>query len=126
MRMKKIYTLVALSLLLGFSANARAISLNSYQKEISKPGVTVVEYWAPWCGSCAAFKPTYTMVKRKLAGKVRFLELNVDKVDDVEKTFGLKYGLPTLILFKNGAEISKLPGGGDIQEVIDWIKANSN
>ncbi len=124
--MKKLTTLLALSLLLGFSANARAISLKSYQKEISKPGVTVVEYWAPWCGSCAAFKPAYNAVKRKLGHKVRFLELNVDKVDDVETTFGLKYGLPTLILFKNGAEVSKLPGGGDVQEVINWIQANSN
>ena len=124
--MKKLYTLVALLIALGFSANARAVSLKSYQKEISKPGFTVVEYWAPWCGSCAAFKPTYNAIKRKLRGKVRFLELNVDKVDDVEATFGLKYGLPTLILFKNGAEVSKLPGGGDIQEVINWIQANSN
>lgn len=124
--MKKLYSLITLLILLGFSANARAINLKNYQKEISKPGITVVEYWAPWCGSCAAFKPTYTMVKRKLGNKVRFLELNVDKVDDVEKTFGLKYGLPTLILFKNGAELSKLPGGGDVQEVINWINSNSN
>jgi len=121
--MKKIAVIAAL-VALGFSLNARPITLKNYQKEISKPGVTVVEYWAPWCGSCAAFKPTYNLVKRKLGRSVRFLELNVDKVDDVETTFGLKYGLPTLIMFKNGAEVSKLPGGGDAQEVINWINSN--
>lgn len=104
--------------------DARAVTLKSYPKEIARSGVTVVEYWAPWCGNCAAFKPEYKRAKRAVGKRVRFLELNVDRVDDVESSFGLRYGLPTLALFKNGQLVSKLPGGGTAQEVIDWINAN--
>ncbi len=115
-----------LSILVGSTllVSAYQISLKNYKKEIAKPGYTVVEYWAPWCGSCKAFKPEYKKAKRILGKKVRFLELNVDGVDNVESSFGLKYGLPTLILFKNGVEISRLPGGGFADEVVSWVKAN--
>jgi len=116
---------ILLTLLVGISMmSAHAISLKEYPKAIAKPGYTVVEYWAPWCGNCKAFKPAYNRAKRVLSNRVRFLELNVERVDDVESSFGLKYGLPTLILFKDGAELSRLPGGGSAQEVIDWIKSN--
>ncbi len=123
--MKKFTTTVALLATLMIAvAQGRAVKLKDYQREISRAGVTVVEYWAPWCGNCQAFKPAYNSAKRALGSRVRFLELNVESVDDVESTFGLKYGLPTLILFKNGAEIAKLPGGGSTQEVINWVKKN--
>ncbi len=116
--------LIALLALTFVTAEAYQIKPKDYQKTIQKPGVTVVEFWAPWCGSCAAFKPYYNRVKRALGKSVLFVELNVDGVDDVESTYGLKYGLPTLVMFKNGVEISRLPGGGDTQEVINWIKSN--
>ncbi len=115
-----LFTLFAATFLLS----AYPISLKDYQREISKPGYTVVEYWAPWCGSCKAFKPEYIRAKRALGRRVRFLEVNVERVDDVESTFGLKYGLPTLVLFKNGVEVSRLPGGGFADEVVAWVKSN--
>jgi len=120
--MKKILFLGFITALLTIALEARAISLRDYQREIAKPGITIVEYWAPWCGNCAAFKPEYLRAKRALRG-VRFLELNVENVDDVESSFGLKYGLPTLVMFKDGVEISRLPGGGSVQEVINWVKS---
>ncbi len=120
-RVKRLLSILVGSTLL---VSAYQISLKNYKKEIAKPGYTVVEYWAPWCGSCKAFKPEYKKAKRILGKKVRFLELNVDGVDNVESSFGLKYGLPTLILFKNGVEISRLPGGGFADEVVSWVKAN--
>ncbi len=115
-----LFMLCAATLLLS----AYPISLKNYQREISKPGYTVVEYWAPWCGSCQTFKPEYLKAKQTLRGQVRFVELNVERVDDVEKSFGLKYGLPTLVLFRDGVEVSRLPGGGAAQEVIAWVKSN--
>jgi len=119
--MRRAFLLLFLSI---FALNAYQIKPKDYQREISKPGYTVVEFWAPWCGSCKAFKPEYIKAKRALSGKVRFIELNVDSVDNVEATYGLKYGLPTLVMFKDGVEISRLPGGGFADEVVDWIKSN--
>jgi len=104
--------------------SAYPVKAKDYQKVTSKPGVTIVEFWAPWCGNCAAFKPAYNSAKRKFNSSIRFVEINTDEVDDSESTFGLKYGLPTLVMFKDGVEISRLPGGGDMQEVVNWINSN--
>jgi thioredoxin-like negative regulator of GroEL len=122
--MRKLFLYLLFAVVVTAAVDARAVTLKNYPKEIAKPGITVVDYWAPWCGNCVAFKPEYNRAKRALGKSVHFLELNVDKVDDVESSFGLKYGLPTLALFKNGQLVSKLPGGGTAQEVIDWINAN--
>ncbi len=122
--MKSILKIFITTLSLSFVANAYAVKAKDYQKAINKPGITVVELWAPWCGNCAVFKPTYNSIKRKYAKKIRFIEVNTDEVDNPEATFGLKYGLPTLIMFKDGVEVSRLPGGGNMQDVTEWLNSN--
>lgn len=120
--MRNYFKIGMLATALMLVGSAHAVRVQDFQKAIHKRGVVVVEYWAPWCGNCRVFKPEYNLAKRSFGKGVRFIEVNVNSVDDVESTFGLKYGLPTLALFKNGIEVSKLPGGGSAAEVVEWIK----
>ena len=68
-------------------------------KEIVKEGVTLVDFFAEWCGPC------------KLMGEVleemedaKILKVNTDEFTDLAMSFGIM-SIPTLILFKNGEEV---------------------
>src|SRR3990172_5520168 len=74
-----------------------------------KTGVTLVDFWAEWCGPCRIAAPVIEELSGEYAGKV-----NVGKVDvDAEPELAGKYGvmsIPTVILYKDGLEIVKQVG----------------
>ena len=74
-----------------------------------KTGVTLVDFWAEWCGPCRIAAPVIEELSGEYAGKV-----NVGKVDvDAEPELAGKYGvmsIPTVILYKDGLEIGRQEG----------------
>ncbi|KKU63847.1 MAG: Thioredoxin [Candidatus Amesbacteria bacterium GW2011_GWA1_47_16] len=74
-----------------------------------KTGVTLVDFWAEWCGPCRIAAPVIEELSGEYAGKV-----NVGKVDvDAEPELAGKYGvmsIPTVILYKDGLEIGRQVG----------------
>ncbi len=88
-------------------------------KEIVKEGVTLVDFFAEWCGPC------------KLMGEVleemedaKILKVNTDEFTDLAMSFGIM-SIPTLILFKNGEEVEKrigLQSKSEIEELINSVK----
>lgn len=62
----------------------------------------LVDYWAEWCGPCKMIAPILDEVSKDYAGKLQIAKLNVDENRDVPAKFGIR-GIPTLMLFKNGA-----------------------
>jgi thioredoxin len=69
----------------------------------------LVDFWAPWCAPCRAMAPALEAVAEKLAGAAKVYKLNVDDNPSVSPRFNVK-GIPTLILFKDGREASRLVG----------------
>ena len=64
-------------------------------------GLVLVDFYAPWCGPCQVFAPTFTKLADVYAGRVRFVKVDVDKSPRVSVKHGIE-GIPTLILFKDG------------------------
>jgi len=69
----------------------------------------LVDFWAPWCGPCRAMAPTLEAVAEKFAGAAKVYKMNVDDNPSAPPRFNVK-GIPTLILFKDGREASRLVG----------------
>lgn len=73
----------------------------------AKPAV--VDFWAPWCGPCKAFAPTFESYAEKLSGKAAFFKMNVDENKATPDRYNVA-SIPTVILFRNGKEESRAIG----------------
>jgi len=69
----------------------------------------LVDFWAPWCGPCRAMSPALEAAAEELEGNAKVFKINVDDNPSVSPRFNVR-GIPTLILFKDGREASRLVG----------------
>nr|WP_040714334.1 thioredoxin [Paenibacillus curdlanolyticus] len=72
-------------------------------------GVSLVDFWAPWCGPCKMQLPIVEELAGELAGQATIAKINVDEQPELASQFGVM-SIPTLILFKDGQPIDKLVG----------------
>lgn len=84
------------------------------------PLAVVVDVWAPWCGPCRAFAPTFQEFSDLYAGKVVFVKLNSDQNKKVAETLGVR-GIPTIMIFKNGAELARQAGAIPRERFGPWL-----
>lgn len=75
----------------------------NFQESVLKSETPVlVDFWAEWCGPCKMIAPIVDEIAQKYDGQLRIGKMNVDFNGNVPGMFDIQ-GIPTLILFKNGA-----------------------
>ncbi|MCD4650440.1 MAG: thioredoxin [Candidatus Cloacimonetes bacterium] len=65
-----------------------------------KEGVSIVDFWAPWCGPCRMVTPILEEMATEMP-EVKFYKINVDEEQTIAARFGIM-SIPTLIIFKDG------------------------
>ncbi len=88
-------------------------------------GVTVVDFWAPWCGPCRMVGPVIEELSEEYAGRVRFAKVNVDDNQQTAGSFGVR-SIPTIGFFKDGEPVGGVVGAHPkeaLQQVIDDVLA---
>ncbi len=81
----------------------------TFDAEVGKPGVTLVDFWAAWCGPCLRIAPMIEQLAVDYAGKVRVAKLNVDENPATAGKFGVQ-SIPTLLVFKDGELVDAVIG----------------
>ncbi|HEX5520035.1 MAG TPA: thioredoxin [Longimicrobiaceae bacterium] len=72
-------------------------------------GVTVVDFWAPWCGPCRIVGPMIEQLAEEYQGRVRIGKLNVDENPQTAARYGIR-SIPTIGIFKDGAPVDGVVG----------------
>jgi len=72
----------------------------------------IVDFWAPWCGPCKMFAPTYEKSAKNFPLKALYTKVNTENEQNLGARFGIR-SIPTLIVFKDGKEVQRVSGALD-------------
>lgn len=79
-------------------------------------GITVVDFWAPWCAPCRELAPVTELLAAEFAGRVAFAKLNVDDHTPLSEQYDV-LSMPTLVVFKDGQPTDRIVGSLPIDQL---------
>jgi thioredoxin 1 len=83
---------------------------DTFESEVLQAAeLTLVDFWAEWCGPCKMVGPIVEEIAEEYDGRLRVARMDVDGNRQTPGRYGIR-GIPTLILFKDGAEVTRIVG----------------
>ncbi|MBA3958120.1 MAG: thioredoxin [Parachlamydiaceae bacterium] len=93
------------------SEHVKYLNDENFEATIKK-GVTLVDFYADWCGPCRRIAPVIEELAAELNGKAVIAKLDVEQAQKTTATFQVT-SIPTIILFKDGQEVKRIVGLAD-------------
>jgi thioredoxin 1 len=83
--------------------------VNFKEKVLDSDKLSVVDFWAEWCGPCRAIGPVIEELSKEYAGTVNIGKVNVDHNPQVSMNYGIT-SIPAILFVKGGQVVDKLVG----------------
>ena len=102
------------------------IDLNdsNFEQTISTNNLTLVDFWAEWCGPCKSMHPIFESVSKEFPN-VKFARVNVDNNQNIAMKYTVQ-SIPSFIMFKSGQIIDKMMGAVGAPGINMICKKHSN
>ena len=96
----------------------------NFEKEVlNSDTLTLVDFWAEWCGPCKMIGPALEEISDEMKEVVRITKINIDENPTTPQKYGVR-GIPTLLLFKNGEVVAEKVGALPKNQLSEWISEN--
>lgn len=89
----------------------------------TESGVTLTDFWAPWCGPCRMQSPIIEELAEEM-DNVEFFKMNVDEEQEVAAQFGIR-SIPTLLVKKDGQVVDQLVGFHDKERLTEILNQHA-
>lgn len=95
------------------------LNTKSFKSAISE-GIVIIDFYAPWCGPCIGFAPTFEKFAEEFANKAKFYKVDIDHDQSIASELAVR-SIPTIIAFSNGQEIARKVGAGNAIDFRIWL-----
>lgn len=96
-------------------------NLNDFRAVISKPNLTVVDFYASWCGPCKRIAPQIDELAQQKPD-VNFVKVDVDQAREISQQYPVR-AVPTILFFRNGSQVNKIEGA-DISRITSIVNSS--
>ena len=103
------------------AAEPVALDDQSFARFIEGSGLPVlVDFWAEWCGPCKMMAPQFAAAAVQMPD-VRFVKVDTEAAPQTSMRYRIR-SIPTMALFKNGAELARISGAMSAADITRWVR----